>query len=213
MSTSRPVTEPDVHDNGDDNDEGTGDVDAAADDGRPPSRRGRRRRRRGRLPSARIVVAALLALTLLAGVGLFVRAAQLEDSGATGNLALADADATDAVAGEVTDILRTVFSYTPETIEETERRAGELLAGPAAEEYSELMAEVRDLAADQQLTLTTTVVRAGVRDLTEDRAHLLVFLDQVAERAGEDPTTTAAQLSVTAQRGEDRWQVTEITSR
>ncbi|MGK5533101.1 hypothetical protein [Streptomyces sp. URMC 129] len=202
MSTSGPVTDPDVHDE-----------DAESAGAERPNRRRARRRRRVPLPGWRAVVATLLTVTLLAGIGLYVRAGQLEDSGATGNLALADVEATDGVAGEVTDILRTVFSYTPETIEETERRAGELLAGPAAEEYGELMAEVRDLAAEQQLSLTTTVVRVGVRDLTEDRAHLLVFLDQVAERAGEDPATTAAQLSVTAQRAEDRWQVTEITSR
>ncbi|WP_326595728.1 hypothetical protein [Streptomyces sp. NBC_01803] len=208
MRTTGSVTEPDV----------VGDDDDTETAGAEPSGRGRRRRaRRGRLsrllPGRRTLVVALLALTLLAGAGLFVRAAQLEDSDATGNLALADTEATDGVAGEVTNALRTVFSYTPETIAETERRAGDLLAGSAADEYAELMAEVRDLAADQRLSLTTTVVRAGVRDLTEDRAHLLVFLDQVAQRAGEDPTTTAAQLSVTAQRVDDRWQITEITSR
>ncbi|MCX4820607.1 hypothetical protein OG883_11925 [Streptomyces sp. NBC_01142] len=158
------------------------------------------------------VVAAVLALAL-GGAGLLFRVGELTNSPAAGNRALTDTEATTRVIGDVSSALGKVFSYAPTNTGATRQSARELLAGKAARQYGELFGQVEKRAAEQKLTLTTHVVRAGVTRLTDRGAHLLVFLDQVAERRGKPPVTTAAQLSVTAELSDGRWQIVDITSR
>ncbi|MFJ2584787.1 hypothetical protein [Streptomyces sp. NPDC087538] len=160
------------------------------------------------------VVAAVLAVVLLAAGGvLFAQGRALRDTPATSNRALTDSEATTRVAGDVSNALGKVFSYSPQATAVTKESAKQLLAGKALQQYAALFGQVEKQAADQKLTLTTHVVRAGVTRLTENSAHLLVFLDQVYEREGKPATTAAAQLSVTAQLRDGHWVVAEITSR
>ncbi|WNI27987.1 hypothetical protein [Streptomyces sp. ITFR-6] len=161
----------------------------------------------------RLVVWTLVVALLLAGGGLFVMGRQLRDTPATSNAALTDSESTTRVAGDVTNALGKVFSYSPSATAVTKESAKQLLAGKALQQYAALFGQVEKQAADQKLTLTTHVVRAGVTRLTDDSAHLLVFLDQVYERRGKTASTAAAQLSVTAQLRDGRWTIVEITSR
>ncbi|MCM2420555.1 hypothetical protein [Streptomyces sp. RKAG293] len=188
--------------------ETVGTVDAAEETGDAPAP-GRRRR----VTRAAAIVAGLLAVLLLTGVGLLIRTSRLTDPGATSNTALTDTGATSRVIGDVSNTLGKVFSYTPEDTQATELAARELLAGTAAGQYEALFGQVKQQVAAQKLTLTTHVVRAGVSRLDGDRAQLLVFLDQTAERKGKKATTAAAQLSVTARFHDGHWQITDITSR
>lgn len=159
-------------------------------------------------------VAAVLVVALLAvGGGLFAKGRQLRDTPATSNRALTDSAATTRVAGDVSNALGKVFSYSPQATGVTKESAKQLLAGTALKQYAALFGQVEKQAADQKLTLTTHVVRAGVTRLTDSSAHLLVFLDQVYEREGKPATTAAAQLSVTAELRDGHWTVVEITSR
>ncbi|MEU5820299.1 hypothetical protein [Streptomyces sp. NPDC047803] len=168
----------------------------------------RRARRRPR------VLAAVLAVALLAaGAVMYAAGRQLRDTPATSNRALTDSAATAQVAGEVTNALGKVFSYSPDGTAATKASAQKLLAGQALQQYAALFGQVEKQSADQKLTLTTHVVRAGVTRLTPDSAHLLVFLDQVYERKGRAASKAAAQLSVTAQLREGHWTIVEITSR
>ncbi|MFJ6462847.1 hypothetical protein ACIQM0_17680 [Streptomyces sp. NPDC091387] len=176
----------------------------AGQDG-PASGTGRRR--------LRFVAGVLVVALLAAGGGLFVMGRQLRDTPATSNLALTDSEATTRVAGDVTNALGKVFSYSPSATAVTKESAKQLLAGKALQQYAALFGQVEKQAADQKLTLTTHVVRAGVTRLSHDSAHLLVFLDQVYERQGKTASTAAAQLSVTAQLRDGRWTIIEITSR
>ncbi|MGW1407785.1 hypothetical protein [Streptomyces sp. NPDC002403] len=160
------------------------------------------------------IVAAVLAVALLVTGGvLFAEGRALRDTPATSNRALTDSEATTRVAGDVSNALGKVFSYSPQATAVTKESAKQLLAGKALQQYAALFGQVEKQAADQRLTLTTHVVRAGVTRLTDDSAHLLVFLDQVYEREGRPATTAAAQLSVTAQLRDGRWTVVEIASR
>ncbi|MEU6924926.1 hypothetical protein [Streptomyces sp. NPDC046631] len=160
------------------------------------------------------VVAAVLVVALLAtGGALFAEGRALRDTPATSNRALTDSEATTRVAGDVSNALGKVFSYSPQATGVTKESAKQLLAGKALQQYAALFGQVEKQAADQKLTLTTHVVRAGVTRLTDDSAHLLVFLDQVYERQGKPATTAAAQLSVTAQLRDGHWTVVEITAR
>nr|WSW65304.1 hypothetical protein OG461_03385 [Streptomyces sp. NBC_00995] len=161
----------------------------------------------------RIVAGVLVVALLAAGGGLFAAGRQLRDTPATANRALTDSEATTRVAGDVTNALGKVFSYSPSATGVTKESAKQLLAGRALQQYAALFGQVEKQAADQKLTLTTHVVRAGVTRLSHDSAHLLVFLDQVYEREGKAASRAAAQLSVTARLRDGRWTIVEINSR
>lgn len=161
----------------------------------------------------RVVAGVLVVVLLAAGGAFYIAGRQLRDTPATSNRALTDSAATSQVAGDVTNALGKVFSYSPGETAATKESAKRLLAGKALQQYAALFGQVEKQSADQKLTLTTHVVRAGVTRLTPDSARLLVFLDQVYERKGKAASTAAAQLSVTAQLREGHWTITDITSR
>ncbi|KOU47779.1 hypothetical protein ADK54_12230 [Streptomyces sp. WM6378] len=159
------------------------------------------------------VTLACVLVLLLAGAGLLFQAGQLTDTTATRNHALTDTSATTRVIGDVSNTLGKVFSYAPQDTRATEDAAKELLGGRAAGQYTSLFGELRQRVADQKLSLTTHVVRAGVTRLTRDTAELLVFLDQRAQRDTKPATTAAAQLSITARLTDGHWQITDIRAR
>lgn len=155
---------------------------------------------------------ASIVLALSGGVLLY-QAHELRADPAAGNHALTDADATNQVNGDVSSALAKVFSYAPGGTDATERSAREVLSGRAAQQYTQLFAQVRDNVSKQHVTLTTQAVRIGTVSLHGDTAHLLVFLDQSARRGKKKPTTSAAQLSVTARLHDGVWQIVDIKAR
>nr|WP_257138591.1 hypothetical protein [Streptomyces sp. rh34] len=159
------------------------------------------------------VLGTLLTVALIAtGGALYAEGRHLRDTPATANLALTDAEATARVTGDVSSALGKIFSYGPGATAVTRAAAKEVLAGKALQQYAALFGQVERQSADQKLTLTTEVVRAGVTRLTGSSAHLLVFLDQVYERRGRAPTTASAQLTVTAELRDGRWWIVKIGS-
>ncbi|MFJ9036062.1 hypothetical protein ACIRF8_05685 [Streptomyces sp. NPDC102406] len=159
----------------------------------------------------------LAAGAVLLGVtgGVFLHEAhELRHAPAAANHALTDAEATTRLNGDVSSALAKVFSYTPDGTDATERSARTVLSGQAARQYTRLFAQVRKNVRSQHVTLTTQAVRVGTVSLRGDTAHLLVFLDQTARRPGaKKPTTSAAQLSVTARLHDDVWRIVDIKAR
>jgi Mce-associated membrane protein len=178
-----------------------------------------RRRVRLRLPGVlrrdprRAAAVTAIAALLLTGGGLGYAAQQLKSPAAARNHALTDTGATSRLTGDISSALGRIFAYTPEDTRSTEQAARDSLEGAAAGQYRKLFAQIRDQIAGQQLTLSTRVVRAAVVSLTGDRARLLVFLDQTAQRAGAGPTTAAAQLSVSAHLVGGHWKIDQLTAR
>lgn len=150
---------------------------------------------------------------VLAGCGFFHHAHELRTDSSARNRALTDTEATTRVAGDVGSALARVFSYAPDGLAATERSARSVLTGRAARQYAELMERVRADLAGQRVTLSTQAVRTGVVELDGDTATLLVFLDQISHRGKEEPTTAAAQLTVTVRRHNDRWRIADIKAR
>ncbi|SFW69124.1 hypothetical protein [Amycolatopsis australiensis] len=128
------------------------------------------------------------------------------------NTALADVSATADAGKQVSAALGTLFSYRYDDPAKNERAAKELLSGPALAQYDQLFGQVRKLAADQKLVVTSTAVASGVKLLDGDRAALLVFLDQTGTRGDGQRSTGAAQLSVTAERVDGKWRVTGMAA-
>ncbi|WP_019546479.1 nuclear transport factor 2 family protein [Streptomyces sulphureus] len=168
---------------------------------------------RGRLAASRVVLAAALAVAVLAGGLMLFGAYRLTSDESAQNHALTDREATEEVSGEVGDALAKVFSYTPDGVRATELDARRLLRGEAATQYRRLYGQLRKRVTEQKLTLTTRVVHTGVVSLDDHRARLLVFLDQTSTRDGDQPSTAAAQLAVTAERRGGEWRIVRLAAR
>ncbi|WP_327302834.1 hypothetical protein OG730_03960 [Streptomyces sp. NBC_01298] len=188
-----------------------GAADADADSEGEPDVRGSRSRLAGRWRPA--AVAAAVALLLLGGSAFFYGAHRLRATPSAQNRALTDTATTERVSGDVSDGLARIFSYTPTGADATARSARTVLGGKAARQYGDLFAQLRANLETQKITLNTRAVRTGVIELDGDTARLLVLLDQTSRRDGGATTSAAAQLTVTAQFQENRWQIVDIKTR
>ncbi|WP_054047777.1 hypothetical protein [Alloactinosynnema sp. L-07] len=129
------------------------------------------------------------------------------------NSALVDVDTTSQVGQEIDAGLEQIFSYRFDDTKTTENAAADLLVGDAKAQYEKLFDQVRRHSGEQKLSLRSRVAISGVTMLSGDRAQLLVFIDQSATRGDTDVSSSgAAQLSVQAQRVDDRWRITGLRS-
>ncbi|MEU0535033.1 hypothetical protein [Amycolatopsis tolypomycina] len=129
------------------------------------------------------------------------------------NQALVDVSATSDVASQVSDAVKAVFSYDYANLARTERAAAEVLTGDAVRQYQTQFASARPKAVSEKLIRTTTVRAIGVRSLRGDSADLLLFLDQqTVAQGGGAPTSSVAQLAVTAKRIDGRWKLATLTA-
>ena len=163
-----------------------------------------RRRAPGVLAAAAVVMAVL--------AGWFTLEARSTNAVVAHNTALSDVAGTADAGKQISAALGTLFSYRYDDPGRNEQAAKELLTGPALAQYGQLFGEVRKLAADQKLVVTSTAVASGVKLLDGDRAALLVFLDQTGTRGDGQHSTGAAQLSVTAERVGGKWRVTGMSA-
>ncbi|MFF0559700.1 hypothetical protein [Streptomyces sp. NPDC004266] len=170
----------------------------------------------GRRPARawrKAALAAAVTVLLLGGTGFHYAAHQLRSAPSARNHALTDTETTTRVSGDVAEGLARVFSYTPADTDAAERSSRTVLAGRAARQYGDLLAQVRANLVEQRITLSTQAVRTGVIELDGDSARLLVFLDQTSRRDEAAATTAAAQLTVTAKYRGDRWLIVDIKAR
>ncbi|MET8996977.1 hypothetical protein [Amycolatopsis sp. NPDC004169] len=155
-----------------------------------------------------LVVVLALALGCTAWFG--IEAASLSPGD---NQALVDSSATAEVSSSVSDAVKAVFSYDYANLPRTERAAAEVLTGEAVWQYQTQFASARTRAQSEKLTRTTTVRAIGVRSLRGDSAELLLFLDQqTVTQGGGAPTSSVAQLAVTAKRVDGRWKLATLTA-
>ncbi len=165
---------------------------------------GRRRRAWG--------VFAVVAVVMAGLAGWFTLEARGTSAVVAHNSALSDVAGTADAAKQISAALGTVFSYRYDDPAKSEQAAKDVLTGPALAQYEQLFGQVRKLAADQKLVVTSTAVATGVKLLDGDRAALLVFLDQTGTRGDGQRSTGAAQLSVTAERVAGKWRVTGMAA-
>ncbi|MFJ9778224.1 hypothetical protein ACIRSS_01505 [Amycolatopsis sp. NPDC101161] len=129
------------------------------------------------------------------------------------NQALVDSAGTASVSAEVSDAVKSVFSYDYANLARTERAASQVLTGDAVRQYQDQFASARTRAAAEKLVRTTTVRAVGVRSLVGDDASLLLFLDQqTVAQGGGAPSSTVAQLAVTARRVDGHWKLASLTA-
>jgi Mce-associated membrane protein len=158
----------------------------------------------------RRVLAAVVVVALGCAVWFGIETASLSPGD---NLALVDTSATASVSAEVSDAVKAVFSYDYANLSRTERAASEVLTGDAVGQYRDQFASARTRATAEKLVRTTTVRAVGVRTLVGDDASLLLFLDQqTVTQGGGAPSSSVAQLAVTAKRIDGRWKLATLTA-
>lgn len=106
-----------------------------------------------------------------------------------------------------------VLSYDHTDPGRSEKAAEAALVGDARTQYATLVKTLEEKAPGQKLVLSATVQAVGVKELTDEDATLLVFLDQTSRRAGDDEASvSAAQLSVRAvRRADGSWRISDLT--
>ena len=154
------------------------------------------------------VAAAVMLIVGLLGLWMAFDATSSE---AAENHAVVDKAATSKVQAEVSQALTRVLSYDHSNPGTTEEAADALLVGNARKEYDTLFESLQDRAPKQKLILTATVAAAGVKELTDDTAELLVFLDQSSRRADDkEASISAAQIAISAKKVDGAWRITEL---
>ncbi|WP_086674199.1 hypothetical protein [Amycolatopsis pretoriensis] len=156
------------------------------------------------------VLAVVVALALGCAVWFGVETASLSPGD---NQALVDSAGTASVSAEVSDAVKSVFSYDYANLARTERAASQVLTGDAVRQYQDQFASARTRATAEKLVRTTTVRAVGVRSLVGDDASLLLFLDQqTVVSGGGAPSSSVAQLAVTAKRVDGHWKLASLTA-
>jgi len=158
-----------------------------------------------------VLVPVLAALLIAAGAVGGWRTHQLHTTPSAQNLALTDAGLTVQVQSQVSQALTKVLSYDYGNPTPTQQAAATLLAGAARSQYATLFTTLQQKAPAQRLMLTAQVDSAAVKTLTTSTATLLVFLDQSAQRGTDkQPSISAAQLKVDAEKIDGTWKVTGL---
>ena len=154
-----------------------------------------------------VLAAALLVVGLL---GWWMQY-DLHSNGSADNGAVIDSKATAEVQSAVSQSLGRVLTYDFQDPKTTQAAADSLLAGDARSEYDTLFASLQERAPGQKLMLTAQVQAVGVKELSGDKAKLLVFLDQSSQRAADDESSvSAAQLAVEAEKVKGVWKITGL---
>lgn len=154
---------------------------------------------------------ALAAVLMVVGLLGWWMAYDERSADAAQNRALTDAAATARVQSEVSRALTSVLSYDYADPARTQNAAKQVLTGAASKEYDTLLRSLQQRAPGQKLLLTAAVQSTGVKELTDDTASLLVFLDQSSQRAEDrEASFSAAQLAVKAKKVGNAWKITSL---
>ena len=168
-----------------------------------------------RLTGVATLVALVAVLVMAVGVAAWFRgeANQLTASSAATNDALVDKDSTAQVSAQISDAVKRVYSYDFARLDDNERAAGEVVTGPFVDIFRQQFAKIRKLAPPQEAVVVASVPAIAVKSLNDNRAIVLVFLDQQARQAGKDkPLLATGRLSITAQRVDGRWKIADAES-
>ena len=157
-----------------------------------------------------LVVLAALVMLVVGAAGWWMAIDARADSAAD-NHAIIDAKATAQVQSDVSKGLTQVLSYDYADPARTTDVLDSVLAGKARKQYDTLFESLQQRAPGQELVLSATVQAVGVKELTDDSAKLLVFLDQTSRRAKDkEASVSAAQLAVTAKKINGAWLITGL---
>ncbi|MFD5179311.1 twin-arginine translocation pathway signal [Nocardia sp. NPDC058379] len=157
---------------------------------------------RRRTALALCAIAALVAVFGWAYLA-FVIAARDTAAGPTRQQAAVDAATNATVA---------ILSYGSDTVDTDLKRAGDLLTGSFADYYSSFTRDVVIPAAkEKKIDTSATVVGKAITEFSEDRAAVLVFLNQSTKTVDiAEPTTTSTTVRIEMERHGTTWLVAKF---
>ncbi|MFF5986293.1 hypothetical protein [Prauserella flavalba] len=180
-------------------------VEVAEPDGEPLPKRGFRN-------SFALVGVLLVVGLLFAGLAVFFQLKGSDASARTENTALIDVAGTAQVKQEMSSAAERLFSIDYNDIPKNERAADELLVNDEVrQQYEQFMGELKRLAPEQQMVVTVKATRSAVVMLDDDRAKVMVYIDQTATRASDNQTSSGgAALWFTTEKRDGKWKVTDM---
>jgi Mce-associated membrane protein len=105
-----------------------------------------------------------------------------------------------------------MLSYKPDTVEKDLGAARDRLTGQFRDSYSSLVREVVIPGAlRRRISAVATVPAAASVSATENRAVVLVFVDQTTTIGNDPPTDTASSVKVTLDKVGSRWLISDFT--
>ncbi|PPK69516.1 hypothetical protein V5P93_006837 [Actinokineospora auranticolor] len=129
----------------------------------------------------------------------------------SGNRAITDTAATSEVIGKLTVAVERTLSYDYANLDASANAVRDTLVGRAVCEYDSILGELRKLAPEKKIVLTTKVRNLGVQRLDGDRVDALVFIDQTTTHAADGATTgSAAMFGLRAERVGGAWKITDV---
>jgi Mce-associated membrane protein len=167
--------------------------------GDPPTRV----RRHARLSGAiAFLVLPVLAMLLASAAGYL----KFYDS-SIGGIQLAQRDSVQSA----TDGTIALLSYKPDTVEKDLEAAKSRLTGEFLDAYTSLTHDVVIPGAKQkQISAKATVPAASLTSATENRAVVLLFVNQAVVVGKEAPTDTASSVRVTLDKVDGRWLISHF---
>lgn len=159
-----------------------------------------------------LTIALFVVAALLIGLAVWFKIEDNEVSAATSNTALLDVARTSEVKQAATGAVETLFSYDFTNVGKTQDAAKDLLLNDdVRNKYTSLMGEVQRLAPQQKIVVTVKASRSAVIMLEDDRARVMVFVDQTATRTDQNQTSSgSAQLWLQMQYTGGKWKVTDL---
>ncbi|MFD2422256.1 hypothetical protein [Amycolatopsis pigmentata] len=164
-------------------------------------------------PDRKVLTGALFAVAVvLIGLAVWFKIEDNQVSDATANTALLDVARTSEVKQAATGAVETLFSYDFTNVGKTQDAAKDLLLNDdVRNKYTSLMGEVQRLAPQQKIVVTVKASRSAVLMLDDDRARVMVFVDQTATRTDQNQTSSgSAQLWLQMQNTGGKWKVTDL---
>lgn len=132
-------------------------------------------------------------------------------SSAAANTALTDAATTAQLNGQISAAVNQTFSFDYTNLAKTQRAVTQTYTGLALCEYNEVFKQVKQLAPQEKLVLTTTVQKEGVEQLQGDTARVLLLLEQHDTRATDNQTADSqSMMAVNAVRQGGSWKISAL---
>jgi Mce-associated membrane protein len=144
-------------------------------------------------------------------MGTFAGVSAADDDEGPGNRAFVDTAATQDALASATQLSADLFTFDYTDLKAHEAKFVRLTTGEFTREYGKLFNDIVAQAKVRQMSMTSTVNAAAVRVLRDDRAEVLVFLDQRSTSAATNSHTAAnAMFTATIQRVEGEWKFADI---
>ncbi|MGE2735690.1 hypothetical protein [Mycolicibacterium vaccae] len=110
------------------------------------------------------------------------------------------------------DTIVAMLSYTPDNVDQDLHAAADRLTGTFRDSYLSLINEtVIPGSTQKRISASARVAAAAPVSAEDERAVVLVFVDQTITMAADPPTDTASSVRVTLEKVDGRWLISDFT--